>query len=165
MEIIDYDRKAAVAYARKWAFARNPRYYNFNQLGGDCTNYASQCLFAGAPFMNFTPDLGWYYRSLNDRAAAWTGVEYFYNFLIGNLKGVGDGRGPFGEQTDVGELEVGDFVQFGRKTGDFYHTPVIVGFQGKIPLLAAHSYDAFARPLYTYRFDRIRGIHVLGVRT
>ena len=25
-----YDRAAAVAYARKWAFDRNPAYYNFD---------------------------------------------------------------------------------------------------------------------------------------
>ncbi len=165
MKIIDYDRKAAVTYARRWAFSRNPEYYNFDRLGGDCTNYASQCLFAGAPVMNFTPDFGWYYRSLDDRAAAWTGVQYFYNFLINNVNGVGDGRGPFAEETSLSELQIGDFVQLGRSTGDFYHTPVIVGFRGNIPLVAAHSYDAYARPLNTYKFDRIRAIHILGVRT
>ena len=51
----------AVAYARRWAFGRNPDYYDFSRLGGDCTNYASQVLFAGAGVMNFTPTYGWYY--------------------------------------------------------------------------------------------------------
>ncbi len=165
MKIIEYDRAKALAYARKWAFSRNPAYYNFNELGGDCTNYASQCLFAGVGIMNFTLDLGWYYRSLRDRAAAWTGVEYFYNFLIGNLVGIGDGSGPFAEEVELNCLEIGDFVQFGRSTGDYYHTPVIVGFRGDMPLVAAHSYDVYARPLNTYAFDRIRGIHILGART
>ena len=41
MKIIAYDRKAAVEYARKWAYGRNPQYYNFDRLGGDCTNYVS----------------------------------------------------------------------------------------------------------------------------
>ena len=164
MNIIEYDRIQAVSYARKWAFSRNPAYYNFNRLGGDCTNFASQCLFAGVGVMNFTPDLGWYYLSLNDRAAAWTGVEYFYNFLIGNRVGVGDGYGPFAEDCGLDGLEIGDFIQLGNETGDFYHTPVIVGFRGKIPLVAAHSYDVYGRPLSSYRFDRIRGIHILGAR-
>ena len=59
MRIKEYDRRAAVAYARKWAFTRNPEYYDFNGIGGDCTNFASQCVFAGAGFMNRTPTFGW----------------------------------------------------------------------------------------------------------
>ena len=172
MSIIPYDREAAVAYARRWAFARNPAYFDFSRIGGDCTNFASQCLYAGCGVMNYTPDIGWFYRSVNDRAAAWTGVEYFYRFLTNNLGdypaengGVGSGAGPFAVKRPVDELEIGDFVQFGRATGDFYHTPIIVGFaQGHTPLLAAHSNDAFDRPLYTYSYQQIRGIHILGAR-
>ncbi len=151
-------------YARRWAFGRNPAYYNFDNLGGDCTNFASQCLFAGVGVMNFTPDLGWFYRSLDLRAAAWTGVEYFYDFLVGNVEGIGDGSGPFGKEISAAELKVGDFVQFGRSTGDFYHTPVVVGFARGVPLVAAHSNDAYNRPLNTYRFERLRCIRVLGAR-
>lgn len=29
-----YDRAAAVAYARRWAFDRNPAYYIFKKIGG-----------------------------------------------------------------------------------------------------------------------------------
>ena len=155
----------AVAYARRWAFSRNPAYFNFDLLGGDCTNFASQCLFAGIGVMNDTPDVGWYYRSLNDRAAAWTGVEYFYRFLTENEKSpIGSGQGPFAVEADISELEIGDFVQFGNETGDFYHTPMIVGFAGRTPLLAAHTYDAYNRSLNTYRYAKIRGLHILGGR-
>ena len=181
MKIIEYDRDAAVAYARQWAFARNPQYYDFSRVGGDCTNFASQCLFAGCKAMNFTPDLGWYYLSQNDRAAAWTGVEYFYNFLTGNLGNgygnpftqnvaerfgnvIGNGAGPFAIETELADLEIGDFIQFGRETGDFYHTPIVVGFSDGEPLLAAHSYDGYNRPLRTYAYDRLRCLHILGAR-
>lgn len=41
MRIVAYNRAAAVEYARKWAFQRNPAYYNFENLGGDCTNVGS----------------------------------------------------------------------------------------------------------------------------
>ena len=166
MRIIAYNRQAAVAYAKKWAFSRNPNYFDFSKLGGDCTNFASQCLFAGAPQQNYTPDLGWYYLSPDNRAAAWTGVEYFYNFLIGNEKGagIGNGAGPFAVEIPKTQLRIGDFVQFGRATGDFYHTPIVVGFQGDTPLVAAHSNDAFNRPITSYSFERIRYIHILGAR-
>ncbi|MDE7182267.1 MAG: amidase domain-containing protein [Clostridia bacterium] len=160
MRELIYDRQAAFDYAKKWAFGRNPAYYDFSRIGGDCTNFASQCIFAGAKVMNFTPVLGWFYRSANDRTASWTGVEYLYNFLTGNT----DGEGPYAEEVPLDRLEVGDIVQLGRATGDFYHSPVVVGVSNGRILVAAHSYDAFGKPLSSYTFEQARGIHILGVR-
>ena len=167
MMVFPYDRAAAVAYARRWAYARNPAYYDFDGLGGDCTNFASQCLFAGSGVMNGTPDIGWYFHSLSSRSAAWTGVEYFYRFLTNNAvgSGVGRGNGPFAAEVALSDVQEGDFIQLGAATGDFYHTPVVVGFSRGVPLVAAHTFDAFARPLTAYAFDRARGLHILGVRT
>ena len=64
----------------------------------------------------------------------------------------------------LNRLEIGDVVQLGRATGDFYHTPVVVGFSRGEILVAAHSYDAFNKPLSSYSYARVRGIHLLGVR-
>ena len=89
MPIIPYRRSLAVQYARRWALSRNPAYYNFDDLGGDCTNFASQCIYAGSGVMNYTPIYGWYYITANDRTASWTGVEYLHRFLVGN-----EGGGP-----------------------------------------------------------------------
>lgn len=161
MAIKEYDRRAAVAYARRWAFSRNPKFYDFSNLGGDCTNFASQCVYAGSGVMNYTPVFGWYYINADNRTASWTGVEYFYNFLTGNKEGVG----PFAEEVGANEIEVGDIIQLGRANGDFYHSPVVVGFSGGQLLIAAHTYDALNRPINSYRFERIRYIHILGVRT
>ncbi len=159
METVRYDRARAVLYARRWAFARNPAYYAFDGLGGDCTNFVSQCLFAGSGTMNFTPVFGWFYRTANDRTASWTGVEFFYRFLLAN-----EGAGPFAEEVGLRELEIGDAVQFGRETGDFYHTCLVSGFRSGLPLLAAHSADAFDKPLLRYSFERVRFLHIRGVR-
>ena len=57
MTLYPYDRQAAVDYAHRWAYHRNPNFYNFDELGGDCTNFASQCLYAGTGVMNYTPHL------------------------------------------------------------------------------------------------------------
>ena len=48
-----YNRDAAVAYAEKWALSRNPAFYNFSGIGGDCTNFASQCIYAGSGVMSY----------------------------------------------------------------------------------------------------------------
>ncbi len=159
MELLEYNRQAAYDYAKKWAFGRNPAFYDFSAIGGDCTNFASQCIYAGARVMNYTPTFGWFYRSANDRTPSWTGVEFLYNFLVNN-----EGAGPFAKEVPLNELEVGDIVQLGRATGDFYHSPVVVGVRRGNIYVAAHSYDAFNRPLSSYRYEQARGIHILGVR-
>ena len=64
-----YDRERAVLYARRWALSRNPLFADFTGLGGNCTNFVSQCLYAGGCVMNFTPVYGWYYLSPDDRTA------------------------------------------------------------------------------------------------
>lgn len=154
-----YDRAAAVAYARRWALSRNPAFYDFEELGGDCTNFASQCVYAGSGVMNYTPVLGWYYISPNDRTPSWSGVEYLYNFLVNNQS-----VGPFAREVSQSDVQPGDLVQLGRANGDFYHTPVILATSPTI-LVAAHTYDALDRPLYSYNFYTARFLHIEGVRT
>lgn len=148
----------AVAYARKWALDRNPVYYNFEKVGGDCTGFASQCLYAGALVMNFTPIMGWYYRSSYDRTASWSGVEYLYRFLVNNRT-----AGPYGHVVSAEEALPGDIVQLGTHEGIFYHSPVITAVTPQI-LVAAHSDDALDRPLSDYHYETARFLHIDGVR-
>ena len=160
--IISYDRDAAIAYAHQWAFGRNPAFYDYEEIGGDCTNFASQCLYAGVGVMDFTPTYGWYYIDANQKAPAWTGVPYFYRFITRPDPTVG----PFGVETDLGQLKPGDFVQLRFQNEVFGHTPIIVAM-GSPPtlentLIAAHSYNADYRPLSTYFFQEIRFLHILG---
>ena len=154
-----YLRDRAVTYAKKYAFGQNPIFGNFRGIGGNCTNFVSQSIYAGACIMNYTPTFGWYYVSLDDRSPSWTGVQFFYNFMTEN-KGVG----PFGREATIDELEIGDVIQLGNKTEGFYHTLLIVGFEGEDPLVAAQTDDAYARPLSTYTYDFSRFIKILGVR-
>ena len=49
----NYDRKSAAGYAMKWALSRNTAYKDYEEWGGDCTNFISQCVHAGGiPFDN-----------------------------------------------------------------------------------------------------------------
>lgn len=149
---------AEIAYARKWAFSRNPAYYDFDKIGGDCTDFVSQCLYAGGAVMNYTRDTGWYYSSLHDRAAAWTSVEYFYKFIVNN-KGVG----PFGRVIPLSQISPGDIIQLGTDSR-FYHSLLVVNIYSGVPYVAAHTFDAFNRPLTTYVYDNIRCLQIIGAR-
>ena len=153
-----YLRERALEYAKTWAFSRNPLFYDYTGIGGNCTNFVSQCLYAGSCEMNFTPVYGWYYLSPEERTAAWTGVEYLFNFLIGNR-----GVGPFGREVTAAELMVGDVIQLAREDGTFYHTLLVSGFEGDTYLVAAQSDDAFDRPLNSYNYGSARYIHIDGV--
>jgi len=160
--VLPYDREKAIAYAHQWAYRRNPNYFDYENLGGDCTNFASQCLYAGAGVMDFTPTFGWYYLSANNKAPAWTGVKYFYNYITRKETR----PGPFGFDATLEQLEPGDFVQLAFQGNVYSHTPIIVQMGNPATLsntlVAAHSYDVDYRPLDTYAFQQIRFLHILG---
>ena len=158
----DYDRAAVVQYAHQWAYGRNPAFYDYELLGGDCTNFASQCVYAGSGVMNFTPTYGWYYIDSDQKAPAWTGVPYLYNFLTRQEQSVG----PVARPCALEELVPGDLVQLSFSGQEFQHTPVVVRVSYPVTLdtvlIAAHSFDADDRPLSTYEFQDIRFLHLLG---
>ncbi len=154
-----YERERALLYAERWAFSQNPLFGNFRGIGGNCTNFVSQSLYAGSCVMNETPTFGWYYKSLDDRSPSWTGVEFFYNFIVSNA-----GVGPFGEETTADALEIGDVIQLGREEEGYYHSLLVVGFEGEEILVATQTDDAFRRPLSSYNYDFARYIKILGVR-
>lgn len=156
-----YDREAAVHYAKRWALSRNPAYYDFDALGGDCTNFISQCLYAGSRVMNWTPETGWYYVNLNRRAPAWTSVHYLYRFLTRER-----GVGPYCRLASLSELEPGDVIQLGMSDGQFYHSLLVLAAGGSPAgtFVAAHTSDALWRPLDSYFYERIRCLHIAGVR-
>lgn len=154
-----YERERAVEYARRYAFSQNAVFGDFRNIGGNCTNFVSQCVYAGSCRMNYTKTFGWYYISLNERAPSWTGVDFFYNFMTEN-----EGVGPFGKEVTADECEIGDVVQLGRMNEGYYHSLIIVGFDGEDILIAAQTNDALNRPLSTYSYDFARFIKILGVR-
>lgn len=43
--------------------------------GGDCTNFVSQCIFAGSGIMNHNKRTGWYYINGNKKSPSWSGVS------------------------------------------------------------------------------------------
>ena len=163
MRLDPYDRAAAVAYAHRWAYGRNPQYYDYELLGGDCTNFASQCLYAGSRIMDYAPTYGWYYINANRKAPAWTGVVYLFNYLTRDRIAYG----PVARDTSIFELLPGDIVQLSFDGLRWAHSPVVVSVgEPRSPdnvLVAAHSFDADYRPLSDYDYHSVRYLHIFGV--
>lgn len=154
-----YNRQNAYDYAKRWAFDRNPLFYNFSGIGGDCTSFVSQCVYAGCCEMNYSSTNGWYYSNLENRSPSWSGVSFFYDFLTTN-----QGNGPFGEEVNAYELEIGDVIQLQNESGRFYHTLLVTGFDDNTYLVSAHTDDAFNRRLDSYQYAGIRFLHIVSVR-
>ena len=162
--VYEYNRDAVLAYAQQWALSRNPEYFDFAGIGGDCTNFASQCVYAGAPVMNYTPDIGWYFINIDNRSPSWSGTNAFYNFMTTNT-----GEGPFAEERTLDGLELGDIIQLANSNGEYYHTLVLTGIRytvfGRRYFVSAHTRDVYMRRLNSYNYADLRGIHILGYRS
>ncbi len=161
-QILTYNRSAAAAYAKKWAFDRNPAYFDFSKLGGDCTNFISQCLYAGSRVQNYTPVYGWYYNSPEDRSPSWTGVEYLYNFLTTNQT-----RAVFAQDTTAADMQIGDVIQLGDENGHYYHSLLVTKISGApredTIFVTTHTFNAYMRRLSSYTYANARFLHILGV--
>lgn len=162
---VPYQRRRAVEYARRWALSRNPLFVDFSGLGGNCTNFVSQCILAGCGVMNFTPTFGWYYRTEADRAPAWSGVDELYDFLIGNpdFRMANNGAGPYAtDARDARQIMIGDVIQLANMDGEFYHTLIISDITANEIFVCAHTNDALDRPLSDYNYSSLRVLHIEG---
>ena len=151
----NYNRQNAVAYAYAWWNKRNPKYYNFDGIGGDCTNFISQCLCAGGYKMSHNKT-GWYYYSPSSRSPSWTGVEEFFNFLTKNTHDLG----PRAKVVGIDQIEVGDVVQLSQNSGRFHHTLLITKILGAKTLdnilITCHTRDFVNKRLSDYKITKMR---------
>lgn len=160
--ILPYNRELAVQYAMQWALGRNPKYFDFEKIGGDCTNFVSQSLLAGKCAMNYTKTHGWYYSNPNNKSPSWTGVSFLYNFLINNKI-----LGPFAVQADMNSIEVGDIVQINFEEDAFYdHSLIITIIKHPISMqnifVCSHTYNRLNQPLSSINFKKARFLHIGG---
>lgn len=156
--IKNYLRDKAFLYSQKYALSPNRNYYFFGGIGGDCTNFISQCVYAGCDEKNMNyKQNGWYYIDVNNRAPSWTSVNLFREFILLNKE-----KGPFGRLEEIQNLQVGDIIQL-KKNGVFFHTLFISEIDIDKILVCAHSDNSLNRNLNTYIFDEAIGIHIQGV--
>jgi hypothetical protein len=114
----DYDRNGAVEYAREYAESGNSSYFYYVEvLGGDCTNFVSQCIKEGSDSLMSIPEytgqgtMGWYYFEYDIYSASWTNVNSFWDFVVHPYAGWP--AGPQGcDIENKLDLRKGDVVQY-----------------------------------------------------
>ena len=151
-----YDRTLAVNYAQKHALSPNPNFYHFGAVGGDCTNFISQCLLSGGCEMVFNKEHGWYYISSSNRSYSWTGVAQLQSFLLSPATG-----GPRAKICTLEELEIGDIIQLRQNKTHFNHTLFVSKIQNSEIFVCAHSNDALNRKLSSYPYQQLLPLHIL----
>ena len=153
---VKYDRNAASEYASKYYHIRNEDYYDFDDEGGNCQNFASQCLVKGGMVMDESGDCQWYYNNHLDYVAPWVHVTSFRDYCNEN-----EGKGLVCE---VGEnmyyAEPGDIVQVGISS--ISHTCIVSKIVDGHILLNSNSIDMKDFPLESYTYPTRKLIKILG---
>lgn len=143
---------------------RNPNFFDCTSIGGDCQNFASQCVWAGlggttanlseAPFPMINSTLAgssgreWYIYPNGAHSASWTSCYYFRNYLSnGSTSKIGL-YGSIGSST--ASVKVGDILHIRNSAGEYSHALVVVGIHpdaipGEITIdqiyVSAHTKD------------------------
>ncbi|MNI20512.1 putative amidase domain protein [compost metagenome] len=139
---ITYDRVKAVQYAETWWNGFNPKYLEFEV---DCTNFVSQCLFAGGAPMDYTGkrELGWWYAGKQGGQELWSfswavahSLQIFTSTSRRGLRGVPVERPQ--------ELQPGDIISYDWDgDGRFQHNTIVTLMDANgMPLVNAHTYAA-----------------------
>jgi hypothetical protein len=146
-----YSREAAVDYALKYGLTPNPQYKYFGihgELGGDCTNFVSQCLNEGGAEMVYDKKLGWWYlsgKTIDNTSQTWSLSWATANSLYWFIKKRGQMNvyGLKGEEIgDINALELGDLIFYENFKGVINHSSIITGFYEGLPLITQHSVEA-----------------------
>lgn len=139
-----YNRELAVQYAEEWWNRYNT---NFPVFAVDCTNYVSQCLFAGGAKMHGAPmrERGWWYTGDN-WSFSWSVAHSLYWYLKGSPSGL---RAE--EMQDAKELYPGDIICYDFKGNNHWnHTTIVVHKNSDgSPLVNAHTDNSWHR-FWTY---------------
>ena len=134
---LNYAKSSAPSSGRSGVY-----YYDFSQISGnwDCTNFVSHCLLAGGatPYKQSSGN-GWYYNSLSDRSASWSGVPNLYNFLTTNTtkgpSGWGNSYALFNPNSNY-PCNEGDIIQF-YNGSVWRHSSIVTGWYMNGSLMGA----------------------------
>ncbi|EOP29574.1 hypothetical protein IIS_05252 [Bacillus cereus VD131] len=157
------NRNKAVSYANKYAGAAfgvginhkyNPKYKDYYDLGGDCTNFASQVLSDFEEAGSLPIRTSWHYTH-KSTTKSWIHTDSFKNFLVKSRYGTLIGVGFFKDITQktnehlygmINDLQPGDLIGY-EEQGDIVHFSIVVDRDSQGYLLVnSHTADRYHVP-------------------
>ncbi|CAH0118856.1 hypothetical protein PAE9249_01353 [Paenibacillus sp. CECT 9249] len=136
---IPYYRQRAVQYADQWWNEPNPDFLTFEV---DCTNFVSQCLFAGGAPIYYTGrrESGWWYKGRINGREEWSFSWAVSNSLQAYLS---TSRTHLRAEAVSGpeELQLGDVILYDWDgNGHYQHSVIVTAFDaGGMPLVNART--------------------------
>ncbi len=141
----------AVKYADKYCgaagssrnnYSYNRKYKNYNNLGGDCANFASQIFHEGGGFKKTG---SWNYKK--DGSRAWVNAHSLKNYMIYSGRASLVAYGTYKKVYKASyNLLPGDLVAYGKK-GKVTHVSVVTGVDSKgYRLVNCHNTDRYKVP-------------------
>lgn len=164
-----YNRKRAIAYAKKWYKKRNKNYKN---LSADCTNFVSQCVYNGGMPEKVYPtsqidvyktEKYWYSQHVKRVLNGWTtykAISVSSSWInVSDFAAYWSKRKPVRSfknvKSAISYARPGDIIQFKRKGGKrYYHSMIAVEKSNKTLYNAGHT--------YSYKKRNIKDSHESG---
>lgn len=157
-------RKKAIKYADQYCSAHedssyNNKYRNYNPVGGDCANFASQVLYEGG---GFKKNSVWNYHK--GGSLAWIKAQNLTDYYLNSGRGSRIASGSYENvYQSAYKLQPGDIVAYEEK-GKICHVSIVSAYDSKgYPLVNCHNVDRYRvpwdigwnRPGITFRFVRV----------
>lgn len=135
-----YNRLKAVQYAERWWNTYNPAFIKFEN---NCTNFISQCLYAGGAPTRGYPNrgTGWWLQNKN-YSYSWAVAHSLRLFLANSKTGLRAREVSSPDQLLLGDVICYDFEGDGR----FDHNTIVTGKDAYgMPLVNANTYNSRMR--------------------
>ncbi|QUH25765.1 amidase domain-containing protein [Serpentinicella alkaliphila] len=144
VKAVEYvDMYSGAASLPKYGFKYNSKYRNYNSLGGDCANFASQMLYEGAQFKK---NRTWNYER-GAGSKSWINAHGFNDYMLNSGRGSVIARGAYAEVLEsTYKLIPGDYVAY-EKQGKVTHISVVTSADSKgYALVNSHNSDRHRVP-------------------
>ena len=136
------DRFCGAASDEKYGLKYNKKYKNYNPLGGDCANFASQILYEGGKFRQSST-----WRYYKGGSKAWVNAQSFKNYMLYSNRASKIAYGSYEKVYKASyKLLPGDFVAY-EKNGKVTHISVVTGADSNgYAYVHSHNTDRYRVP-------------------
>lgn len=139
IKVVDYiNEYCGAASEEKYGFKYNNKYRDYNSLGGDCANFASQALFEGGKFKKNSK---WNCDRIGS-TRAWVNADGFKRYMIHSGRASLIAYGNYEKVHKASyKLLPGDFVAYEKK-GNITHISIVSGSDSRgYSLVSCHNTD------------------------